>query len=166
MRPWALGRTAHALQLGRAFPLLLTLVRTGFDGDRGAARRAATAIAVAILHGARDRSREPHLRTLHDVSYRESYRLTARRGTPTATGSRHVGFRCALNDRGAGIYYFSRVTFPMVSVLSSVNHMFLSGPSMMRCITVPCEGALKDVKSFEVSSDGAAFSTFLSILMT
>ncbi len=31
------------------------------------------------------------------VSYCESYRPTARRGTPTDTGSSHVGFRCAMS---------------------------------------------------------------------
>lgn len=46
------------------------LVRAAFDGDRGSVRRAASAIAVAILHGARDRSREPPLRTLHDQQRR------------------------------------------------------------------------------------------------
>jgi sulfatase modifying factor 1 len=33
------------------------------------------------------------------VSYCESYRPTARRGTPTDTGSSHVGFRCVLSSQ-------------------------------------------------------------------
>jgi hypothetical protein len=31
------------------------------------------------------------------VSYCESYRPSARRGTPPDTGSEHVGFRCVLS---------------------------------------------------------------------
>jgi formylglycine-generating enzyme required for sulfatase activity len=36
------------------------------------------------------------------VSYCESYRPTARRGTPTDTGSSHVGFRCVVNEGAPG----------------------------------------------------------------
>lgn len=35
---------------------------------------------------------------LCNVSYCESYRPTARRGTPPDTGSSHVGFRCVISD--------------------------------------------------------------------
>src|SRR5262245_1077000 len=31
-------------------------------------------------------------------SYCESYRPTARRGTPTDTGTGHIGFRCAMTE--------------------------------------------------------------------
>lgn len=51
-----------------------------------------------------DKKRAPHVVIQHvikggsflcNVSYCESYRPTARRGTPSDTGSAHVGFRCA-----------------------------------------------------------------------
>ncbi len=61
---------AIALQLGRAFPQLITLVRAGFEGASAAARRASVAIAVAILRGARDRRRDRGPRTLHDQQQR------------------------------------------------------------------------------------------------
>ncbi len=35
---------------------------------------------------------------LCNVNYCESYRPTARRGTPPDTGSEHVGFRCARSN--------------------------------------------------------------------
>ena len=37
---------------------------------------------------------------LCNLNYCESYRPTARRGTPYDTGSEHVGFRCAKSAEG------------------------------------------------------------------
>jgi len=46
---------AIALQVARTFPRLVDLVAGAYDGDRLRVRRAARAIAHAILDGARDR---------------------------------------------------------------------------------------------------------------
>src|SRR5580698_4608119 len=56
-------RFAVGLQLGRMFPTLLALVRQQYCGDPAAAQ-SALQIATAILDGARDRSRDRHLRSL------------------------------------------------------------------------------------------------------
>ena len=61
---------AITLQLGRVFHQLVNLVVAGFEADRVAVRRASRAIALAILRGARDRSRDPRLRSLHDQQRR------------------------------------------------------------------------------------------------
>jgi hypothetical protein len=60
------------LQLGRSFTSLALLVRYGYEGHAGKVRAEARLIASAILHGARDRSREPHLRTLRDQQRRSA----------------------------------------------------------------------------------------------
>lgn len=69
------------LQLGRSFSSLALLVRYGYEGDASAARAQARLIASAILHGARDRSRDPLLRTLRDQQ-RRSVPLHTKRPTP------------------------------------------------------------------------------------
>jgi hypothetical protein len=48
------------------------LVRYGYEGHTGEAHAEASLIASAILHGARDRSRDPHLRTLRDQQRRSA----------------------------------------------------------------------------------------------
>ena len=55
---------AITLQLARAIAALQALVRAGHCGDRLGVRRAARKVTVDILRGARDRSRDPHLRPL------------------------------------------------------------------------------------------------------
>lgn len=58
------------LQLGRSFCSLALLVRYGYEGHADGARAEARLIASAIFHGARDRSRDPHLRPLRDQQRR------------------------------------------------------------------------------------------------
>jgi hypothetical protein len=58
------------LQLGRSFSSLVLLVRAGYDQDPAALRRHSVLIASAILRGARDRARQPPLRTLLDQQRR------------------------------------------------------------------------------------------------
>jgi hypothetical protein len=60
------------LQLGRSFSSLVWLVQYGYEGHPGAARAQARLIASAILQGARDRSHDPHLRTLQDQQRRSA----------------------------------------------------------------------------------------------
>jgi hypothetical protein len=62
-------RFAVGLQLGRMFPTLLALLRHQYAGE-AAATPAAHQIAAAILDGARDRSRDRHLRPLLDLQRR------------------------------------------------------------------------------------------------
>ena len=50
--------------MARALCALAALVRAGHQGDRLGVRRAAYSVAADILHGARDRSRDKHLRPL------------------------------------------------------------------------------------------------------
>lgn len=72
---------AITLQLGRARPNLIRLVAAAHAGDHLDMRRAGFAIATAILRGARDRSREPEPRPLHDQQ-RRSDALTRPRRKP------------------------------------------------------------------------------------
>lgn len=53
-------------------------MRAAFEHEPRTARRAAAAIARAILAGARDRSRERHLRSLHDQQQRDAPLTRAR----------------------------------------------------------------------------------------
>ena len=48
------------------------IVQYGYEGRTGEIRAQARLIASAILQGARDRSREPHLRTLRDQQRRSA----------------------------------------------------------------------------------------------
>jgi hypothetical protein len=52
------------------FPTLLSLVQQQWHGERVAAARSAQRIAHAVLDGARDRSRDPHVRPLQDQQQR------------------------------------------------------------------------------------------------
>lgn len=52
------------LQLTRALPALLRLVRAGHEGDAAVIRSASREIATDILRASRDRSRDPHSRPL------------------------------------------------------------------------------------------------------
>ena len=65
-------RTAFSitLQLGRCCPALVVLVRSAYCDDPAAARAAAGRVAAGILRGARDRSRDPHIRPLLDQQLR------------------------------------------------------------------------------------------------
>lgn len=66
-----------------------------YDGDRGRTRRAALALADAVLDGARDRSADPALRSLLDQQRRtEPLQRTRRRRpgrTSQATAARRRG---------------------------------------------------------------------------
>jgi len=75
-----------ALQLARAFPSLIDLLGGVYDTDRVRVRRAALALADAILDGARDRSADPFLRTRIDQQRRTEplQRTRARRPGRTA----------------------------------------------------------------------------------
>jgi hypothetical protein len=59
-------RFSVCLQLGRAFSSLVALVRAGAEANCSAARAASHAVASHILRGARDRSRDRHIRALLD----------------------------------------------------------------------------------------------------
>lgn len=68
------------------------LVRYGYEGQAREARAEASLIASAILHGARDRSRDPHLRTLRDQQRRSAplhkKRPTRKKAARVSTKSR------------------------------------------------------------------------------
>jgi hypothetical protein len=68
--PLTRTRFAVNLQLGRSFSSVALLVRYGYEGHTDSARAEARLISSAILSGARDRSRDPHLRTLRDQQRR------------------------------------------------------------------------------------------------
>ena len=72
VHPTAAVRTffAVALQLGRVFPSLIELIRAVERRDQRAMRRAASLIANAVLHGARDRGRGQHVRSVIDQQRR------------------------------------------------------------------------------------------------
>ena len=61
---------AVALQIARTFPALVDLAKAVHAGDRLGLRRAARAIAQAILDGARDRGTDPLLRSAIDQQRR------------------------------------------------------------------------------------------------
>ncbi|MGZ5165732.1 MAG: hypothetical protein ACXWJH_04285 [Hyphomicrobium sp.] len=61
---------AVALQIARTFPALVDLAKAVHAGDRLGLRRAARAIAQAILDGARDRGTGPFLRSAIDQQRR------------------------------------------------------------------------------------------------
>lgn len=83
---------AVALQLGRAFVHLIDLARAILDGDRRAVRRAAHAIATAVLKGARDRGGGKHVRTAIDQQ-RRSESLTRLRESRKGRGPQAVAAR-------------------------------------------------------------------------
>jgi len=56
--------------MGRCRAALIALVRSGYLGEPAAARAAATRVATGILRGARDRSRDPHIRPVLDQQQR------------------------------------------------------------------------------------------------
>jgi hypothetical protein len=58
------------LQLARTFPRLIDLIAGAYDGDRPRVRRAARALAEAVLDGARDRGAGPLVRSLIDQQRR------------------------------------------------------------------------------------------------
>jgi energy-coupling factor transporter ATP-binding protein EcfA2 len=68
---------AITLQIARAIAALQALVRAGHCSDRLSVRRAALKVTIDILRGARDRSRDRHLRPLLDQQ-RRSASLAAR----------------------------------------------------------------------------------------
>jgi len=72
---------AITLQISRCFPALVALVRAGYLGHVAEAQSAARRIATGIVRGARDRSRDPHPRTLHDQQ-RRTQPLTRKRRRP------------------------------------------------------------------------------------
>jgi hypothetical protein len=61
---------AISLQLARTFPRLVDLISGVYEGDRTRVRRAACALAEAILDGARDRGVGPLVRSLIDQQRR------------------------------------------------------------------------------------------------
>jgi len=61
---------AVALQMARMFPALVDLAKAMHAGDRLGLRRAALAIAQAILDGARDRGTGPVVRSVIDQQRR------------------------------------------------------------------------------------------------
>lgn len=61
---------AVSLQLSRFFGTLCALTRAGFERDRKTVLLSALLIADGILFGARDRSRDKHLRPLYDQQQR------------------------------------------------------------------------------------------------
>lgn len=63
-------RFAVNLQLGRSFSSIALLVRYGYEGNIASVHAEARLISSAILSGARDRSRDPHLRPLRDQQRR------------------------------------------------------------------------------------------------
>jgi hypothetical protein len=63
-------RFSILLQLNRCFPVLLSLVRAGYEGDLPAVRTASTELATDVLRCSRDRSRDRHLRPLLDQQRR------------------------------------------------------------------------------------------------
>jgi hypothetical protein len=67
------------LQLGRALPALLALVRAAHVGDELGVRRAGLALANALLLGARDRSRERRQRSVLDQQRRHEPLRSVRR---------------------------------------------------------------------------------------
>ena len=86
---------ALTLQLGRAYPALLALVAAGYTAARNDAREAAVQIAETILRGARDRSRDAHLRPILDQQRRtesltrlRKRRRSARRASRKAAGAK------------------------------------------------------------------------------
>jgi hypothetical protein len=85
---------AGCLQLGRAHADLVDLVRAGYEVCPGDAMDAATLTARAILRGARDRSRDPHLRPLFDHQRRtqplSSPRPARNRSKPASKSKRKV----------------------------------------------------------------------------
>ena len=58
------------MQIARAYPALIALVRALSDGDRLGLRRAARSIAEAVLDGARDRGAGPLVRSVIDLERR------------------------------------------------------------------------------------------------
>lgn len=98
-RPAGAVRTffAIALQLARVFPQLLELVRAAGRDDRHLRRRAALAIADAVLDGARDRGKGKFLRTLIDQQQRSAslnkLRPSRPGRTPQAVARRRQGER-------------------------------------------------------------------------
>jgi hypothetical protein len=88
---------AITLQLGRAYPALLRLVAAGYTGARAAGRDAAVEIAETILRGARDRSRDAHLRPVLDQQRRtESLtRLRKRRRSSRRSSRKTEGAKVA-----------------------------------------------------------------------
>jgi len=72
---------AITLQISRCFPALVALVHAGYLGHVAEAQSAARRIATGIVRGARDRSRDPHPRTLHDQQ-RRTQPLTRKRRRP------------------------------------------------------------------------------------
>jgi len=71
-------RFAVGLQLGRMFPTLLGLVRQQYARDP-AETVSAELIAQAVIDGARDRSRDAHLRPLLDLQKRTAPLTRTRR---------------------------------------------------------------------------------------
>ena len=69
---------AIALQLARTFPRLVELIAGAYDGDRLRVRRAARALAEAVLDGARDRGTGPLVRSLIDQQRRSEPLLHTR----------------------------------------------------------------------------------------
>lgn len=61
---------AVALQIARTFPALVDLAKAVHAGDRLGLRRAALAIAQAVLDGARDRGTGPMVRSVIDQQRR------------------------------------------------------------------------------------------------
>lgn len=85
-------RFAVGLQLGRMFPTLLGLLRQQYADDPGA-MISCQQIAQAVIDGARDRSRDRHLRPLLEVQRRaepltQTRRRRRRAPRPTAKSRR------------------------------------------------------------------------------
>ena len=81
-------RFSICLQLGRGFASLVALVRAAAEANSIGAREASHSVARHILRGARDRSRDRHLRPLLDHQRRTgslSQPRPARRRRPTPT---------------------------------------------------------------------------------
>jgi hypothetical protein len=84
---------AIALQIARAFPAVVALVASTYDGDRLAARRAARQLADAILDGARDRGTGPLVRSLVDQQRRTEPLRAMRPRRVGRTSQAHIARR-------------------------------------------------------------------------
>lgn len=91
---------AITLQLGRCFPELCALVRAHYQGDHLGIRRSTRALASGILRGARDRSRDRPLRTLHDQQSRTE---PLRRLRPSRPGRGPAAVAARRRRRGAKV---------------------------------------------------------------
>jgi hypothetical protein len=90
---------AIALQLARASYHLIELVGSVYAGDRARVRRAARALADAVLDGARDRGTDPFARSLIDQQRRTEPLRRTRARRPGRTSQAVVARRRARASR-------------------------------------------------------------------